>query len=93
LQIDTENKLSGLQEKINYINKSFDAKLQELYPELTSGEREVCALLRLNLSIKEIMTIRNVSSDSVKSMRRRIRKKMHIPSDIEIEKFIQSLGE
>ena len=93
LQIETENKLSGLQEKINYINKSFDTKLQELYPELTSGEREVCALLRLHLSIKEIMTIRNVSSDSVKSMRRRIRKKMHIPSDIEIEKFIQSLGE
>ncbi|MCK8523801.1 tetratricopeptide repeat protein [Aquimarina sp. D1M17] len=93
LQIDTENKLSGLQEKINYINKSFDEKLQKLYPELTSGEREVCALLRLNLSIKEIMTIRNVSSDSVKSMRRRIRKKMNISSDIEIEKFIQNLGE
>ncbi|PKV49196.1 tetratricopeptide repeat protein [Aquimarina sp. MAR_2010_214] len=91
LQIETESKLSGLQEKIEVVNKSFDTKLQKLYPELTKGEREVCALLRLNLSIKEIMTIRNVSSDSVKSMRRRIRKKMQVSSEIELEKFIQEL--
>ncbi|AXT61444.1 hypothetical protein D1816_14155 [Aquimarina sp. AD10] len=91
LQIDTENKLAGLQEKIDYNNISFDQKLQELFPDLTKGEREVCALLRLNLSIKEIMIIRNVSSDSVKSMRRRIRKKMNISQDIELESFIQQL--
>ena len=90
-QISTEGKLSGLQEKIDDVNQNFDNVLKERYPELTKGEREVCALLRLNLSIKEIMTIRNVSSDSVKSMRRRIRKKMSIPSEIALEKFIQNL--
>ncbi len=92
LQIDTENKLAGLQEKVGYNDIHFDSKLQEQYPDLTKGEREVCALLRLNLSIKEIMIVRNVSSDSVKSMRRRIRKKMNIPSEIELEKFIQELA-
>ncbi|MDY8138017.1 tetratricopeptide repeat protein [Aquimarina sp. 2201CG5-10] len=88
-QITTERKLSGLQEKIDQVNKSFDQRLQKLYPELTKGEREVCSLLQLNLSIKEIMTIRNVSVDSVKSMRRRIRKKMQVPEGIELEQFIQ----
>ncbi|MEW7289161.1 helix-turn-helix transcriptional regulator [Aquimarina sp. 2304DJ70-9] len=92
LQIDTENKLAGLQERIDHNDIHFDSKLQELYPDLTKGEREVCALLRLNLTIKEIMIVRNVSSDSVKSMRRRIRKKMNIPSEIELEKFIQELA-
>ncbi|MEW7289162.1 tetratricopeptide repeat protein [Aquimarina sp. 2304DJ70-9] len=92
LQITTEGKLSGLQEKIDDVNQIFDSTLKELYPDLTKGEREVCALLRLNLSIKEIMTIRNVTSDSVKSMRRRIRKKMDIPQDVELEKFIQELA-
>ncbi|AXT61445.1 hypothetical protein D1816_14160 [Aquimarina sp. AD10] len=91
LQIETESKLSGLQDKIDHVNQNFDTKLQKLYPELTKGEREVCALLRLSLSIKEIMTIRNVSSDSVKSMRRRIRKKMNVSSEVELEKFIQDL--
>ncbi|WP_271765850.1 tetratricopeptide repeat protein [Aquimarina algiphila] len=91
LQIETESKLSGLQEKIDAVNKNFDTNLQKQFSELTKGEREVCALLRLDLSIKEIMTIRNVSSDSVKSMRRRIRKKMNVPQDIELESFIQAL--
>ncbi|WP_298545945.1 tetratricopeptide repeat protein [uncultured Aquimarina sp.] len=91
LQIETESRLSDLQEKIDQVNTDFDKILQQSYPELTKGEREVCALLRLNLSIKEIMTIRNVSVDSVKSMRRRIRKKMNVPSEIELEKFIREL--
>ncbi len=91
LQIETESKLSDLQEKIDAVNKNFDSNLQKQFSELTKGEREVCALLRLDLSIKEIMTIRNVSSDSVKSMRRRIRKKMNVPQDIELESFIQAL--
>ncbi|MBQ4821725.1 tetratricopeptide repeat protein [Aquimarina sp. MMG016] len=90
-QITTEQKLSGLQEKIDQVNKDFTEKLQNLYPELTKGEREVCALLRLNLSIKEIMTVRDVSVDSVKSMRRRIRKKMNVPEGKELEQFIQRL--
>ncbi len=91
LQIESETKLSKLQDKINLVNKNFDNHLKTEFPELTKGEREVVSLLRLCLSIKEIMTIRNVSEDSVKSMRRRIRKKMEIPKEQLIEDFIQSL--
>ena len=91
-QIVTEQKLSGLQEKISQVNIAFDKKLQTQYPQLTKGEREVCALLRLNLSIKEIMTVRDVSVDSVKSMRRRIRKKMQVPEGKELEVFIQQMA-
>jgi len=91
-QIKTEGKLSGLQSKIEEVNKGFDAKLRELYPTLTKSEREMCALLRLNLSIKEIMTVRNASLDSVKSTRYRIRKKLELSSGEELEKFIQNIS-
>ncbi|WP_459210654.1 tetratricopeptide repeat protein [Aquimarina rhabdastrellae] len=92
MQISTENKLSGLHDKVDEVNAEFDTKLRTLYPNLTKTEREVCALLRLNLSIKEIMTIRNVSVDSVKSTRYRIRKKLGLTSKDELEKFIQNLS-
>ncbi|WP_109301672.1 tetratricopeptide repeat protein [Aquimarina sp. AU474] len=92
MQIKTEGKLSGLQSKIEEVNKGFDAKLRELYPSLTKTEREMCALLRLNLSIKEIMTVRNASLDSVKSTRYRIRKKLELSSGEELEKFIQNIS-
>lgn len=90
-QIQTEGKLSGLQYKIVEVNQGFNTKLLKLYPELSKTEREVCALLRLNLSIKEIMTIRNTSQDAVKSVRYRIRKKMGLSAKEELEQFIQSL--
>ncbi|WP_298761366.1 tetratricopeptide repeat protein [uncultured Psychroserpens sp.] len=92
LQIETESKLSNLQYTIDATNISFDTILKTRFSDLTKGEREVASLLRLNLSVKEIMTIRNVSEDSVKSMRRRIRKKMQVPKAQRIEDFIQSLN-
>ncbi len=91
LQITTEGKFSDIQTKVAEVNKGFDARLRELYPSLTKTEREVCALLRLNLSIKEIMTIRNSSLDAVKSTRYRIRKKLGLSQGEELEGFIQGI--
>lgn len=90
-QIATENKSSKLQEKINSVNEGFDARLRSQYPKLTKSEREVCALLRLNLSIKEIMTIRGASVDAIKSVRYRIRKKLELSSKEELEQFVQNI--
>lgn len=90
-QIATESKLSSIQDRVEEVNRGFDQKIMGLYPNLTKTEREVCALLRLNLSIKEIASIRNATIDAVKASRYRIRKKLQVPSGVELEKFIQSL--
>ncbi|CAM1354307.1 tetratricopeptide repeat protein [Tenacibaculum halocynthiae] len=91
MQIKTEGKLSDLQNRIIEVNKGFEAKLIELYPSLTKTEREICTLLRLNLSIKEIMVVRNSSLDAVKSTRYRIRKKLKLASKQELESYIQAI--
>lgn len=90
-QIATEHKLSSLQEKMEKVNRGFDKKLIQLFPDLTKTEREVCALSRLNLSIKEIASTRNTTTDAIKSVRYRIRKKLQIPREVELEKYIQGL--
>ncbi|MFY7671255.1 tetratricopeptide repeat protein [Tenacibaculum sp. MEBiC06402] len=90
-QIVTENKLSKLQDKISEVNKNFEHNISNKYPSLTKTEREICSLLRLNLSIKEIASIRNSTTDSVKAVRYRIRKKMEIPKTQELENYIQTL--
>ena len=91
LQIGTENKLSILQRKVHKLNTEFQSKIIELYPNITKTEREVCSLLRLNLSIKEVASIRNATVGSVKIIRHRIRKKLDVPSGEELEHFVQSL--
>jgi DNA-binding CsgD family transcriptional regulator len=90
-QIATESKLSSIQDRVEEVNRGFDKKIMGLYPNLTKTEREVCALLRLNLSVKEIASIRNATIDAVKASRYRIRKKLQVPSGVELEHFIQSL--
>lgn len=91
LQVQTEEKLTGIQTKISEVNKGFDAKLRAQFPTLTKTEREICSLLRLNLSIKEIMTVRNASIDAIKSARYRIRKKLGLQAGEELENFIQNI--
>jgi len=90
-QVITEDKLLTIQDKINEVDKGFDRKIRKLYPNLTKNEREVCILLRLNLSIKEIVSIKNTTIDSIKSIRYRIRKKIGLSPGQELEKKIQDL--
>ncbi|MCG1037228.1 tetratricopeptide repeat protein [Polaribacter sargassicola] len=90
-QIVTDSKLTFLNKKIDSVNIGFDKMLISNYNDLTKTEREVCALLRLNLSIKEIASIRNSSSDAIKVTRYRIRKKMNVPKGEKLEIFIQNL--
>lgn len=89
--ISTEHKLSEVSQAVQQFEELFDKKLLDQYPKLTKSEREICALIRLNLTLKEIMIIRNVSLNSIKSSRYRIRKKMNIPKDTSLEVFIQQL--
>jgi DNA-binding CsgD family transcriptional regulator len=50
---------------------------------------KICALTKLNLSLKEIASILGISPESVKVARSRIKKKLNLTQD---EDFINFLG-
>ncbi len=56
----------------------FFKKLEQDYPDLTTQERRLAALLRLNLSSKDISGILNISPKSVDQSRYRLRKKLNL---------------
>ena len=58
------------------IHQGFFEKLLRLYPDITSSELRLCALIRLNLSIYEIASILGISVESVKTARFRLKKKI-----------------
>lgn len=55
---------------------------------LISSELYICALMRLNFDTKKIALCMNTSVRAVESRKYRIRKKLNIPSDININNFI-----
>lgn len=62
----------------------FFKKLLKLAPDLSKTEQEYCAFVKLNLSTKEIAKYKSVNPKSVQNNKYRIRKKLQIPTEIDI---------
>lgn len=73
------------------INKNFYTRLKQIYPEISANDLKMCALIKLNLSIKEMSSILNISPDSVKTARYRLRKKLQMSADDNLTNFILSV--
>jgi RNA polymerase sigma factor (sigma-70 family) len=74
---------------INEQNNNFIQRLCEAHPGLTDNEKRLIALLRLNLSSKEIASILNISPKSVEMNRYRLRKKLKVDPKINLNDFIR----
>ena len=90
-QITIDENLKLIQDNLNQVNHKFMNTIQCQFPLLSKNEKQLCALLRLNLSSKEIATVKNISPDSVKTMRYRIRKKLGLSNDVSLSDFLLSI--
>jgi DNA-binding CsgD family transcriptional regulator len=81
----------GFKTYFEQVHPDFFKKIKDDYPQVSTTELRLCALIRLSLSIKEAATVLNIAPDSVKVARHRIRKKLHLASDASITDFIMSI--
>lgn len=70
------------------IHKNFFRNLRKQYPTLTPSDLRFCALLRLNLSTKDIAQFTNLTIRGVETARYRLRKKFAIPEGSNIIDFL-----
>lgn len=70
------------------VNHGFFTHLQSSYPDLTAAEQKLCAYYRINLGTKEIARMLNITPAAVQKSRHRLRKKMNIPSEMEMNDFL-----
>lgn len=73
------------------ISSAFYNKLDILYPDMTLGEKRICALLTLNLNTKEMASVINKSPKAVNMAKCRIRKKMELNDDENIVDILSKL--
>ena len=83
--------IQEFQMNVETVNQDFFHRLNERFPELTPNEKQLCGLIRLNLSTKEIAAIRNITPRSAEMGRYRLRKKLHLQPEEEIQTFLQEL--
>ncbi len=73
------------------IHSEFFRKLLSACPDLTSSEIKIAALLKLNLSTKEIAAITFKSEAGIKSTRYRLRKKLHLDNDESLIPYLMKM--
>lgn len=66
------------------IYPNFSQSLKKTNPNISVNELKLCALIRLNLSSKEIGQFLNITQDSVNKARYRLRKKLGLLSNEDI---------
>jgi len=73
------------------MHAGFIDKLLEVCPDLSKTELQICALLRLNLSSKDISQLINITPASIDGTRHRIRKKLDIEQNTSLTSYLMSL--
>ncbi|MBL4752693.1 MAG: tetratricopeptide repeat protein [Flavobacteriales bacterium] len=80
-----------LEIRINQVNQAFLHKLDNYSSGLSKAEKRLCSLLMLELSSKDIAAVLNITPESVKVNRNRLRKKLQLEPHANIADFLKEL--
>jgi tetratricopeptide (TPR) repeat protein len=73
------------------VHKDFFKTLKDRFPDLSNSDLKLCALLKLNMSMKDAAKIRGISTESMKTARYRLRKKFGLRQEDNLVDFILNI--
>ncbi|MBK9151052.1 MAG: hypothetical protein IPM26_08620 [Saprospiraceae bacterium] len=73
------------------VHNNFLQRIKQKHPALTPKELKLCAYLRMNLTTKELAPLLNISVRGVEISRYRLRKKLGIPGDANLNDYMMSI--
>lgn len=82
---------NNFSQHFNKVHGDFLTALKQKFPALKPHELRLCAYLRMNLSSKEIAPLMSISIRGVEISRYRLRKKLELPTEINLVEFLMNL--
>jgi len=70
----------------------FNSLLIAQYPQLTEEERNICRLMKLRLSPKEIAHLLEIHSESIFTKKHQIVSKLQLPKEIDFQDWLSGIG-
>lgn len=89
--LQDDNNWENFSRYFEEVHKDFNRNVKAKYPQVTSNELRLLALLKMNLSSKEIANILNISQEGIKKARYRLRKKLDITTEDSLQDLVLSL--
>lgn len=90
INIKDDTNWENFKRRFEEVHKDFNKNIKMAYPKITSNELRLMALLKMNLSSKEIATLLNISQEGVKKARQRLRKKLELQPEMPLEDVVYS---
>ncbi len=89
--LQDDNNWKNFSRYFEEVHKDFNSNVKTKYPDVTSNELRLLALLKMNLSSKEIANILSISAEGVKKARYRLRKKLDLSTEDSLQDLVLSL--
>ena len=77
--------------RFEQVHQDFYKTISQSYPDISPSESKLCALLKLNMSTKEIVAITSSTENSVNVARSRIRTKLGLNRDENLVTFLNQV--
>lgn len=88
---DTRVNWDRFEENFDIVNDKFMRKLQAKFPWISSNEKKLCVYIVMGYMNKEIAPLMNISTRGVEMLRYRMRKKMELQREDDIESLLRSI--
>lgn len=73
------------------VNTGFYERITQRFTSLSANDHKILALIKLNMNIKETASVLNISPDSVKTARYRLRKKIGLNQEDDLYLFVSNI--
>ena len=91
LTILTEQDWDQFKELFEKMYPMFFQRLKTSAPDITVAEQRMAALTRLQLTTRQMASMQGISPDSVHKTRQRLRQRMGVSNDTNLEEFFGSV--
>jgi hypothetical protein len=89
--IQTEEDWEKFKTLFEKIYPAFFLKLKETMPDITVAEQRMAAFTRLHLNVKQMASVLGISTDSVYKIRQRLRKRLQLNDEVNIETYLTKI--
>lgn len=89
--IDNDNSWEQFVIHFNDVHPNFFKHLKSNFPSITGKELKHCAFIKINLSIKEVALMMNVTTGAVEKARSRIKTKFDLEKNQSLENYILNM--
>lgn len=85
------DKLTSLEHSLKEMDKDFIKRVETLYPTLSRNDIRLMSFIKMGMASHEIITVLNITLESLHKSRYRLRKKLGLTSEQNLESFINTI--